>query len=142
MLEHPARPDPRQVEKHMAKAEPKYSAAAFRRLLAKLAAAKAEAHSAIEEQIKEVVELASPGFGGRFIDLFRKQWSSPDDAREYVYRRNLILVWLDDLVAEQRKRDIVERGQISAIRRANRDKQMAVDFNRKKNYQRALAILS
>ena len=56
----------------MATAKPKYSAAAFRRLLAKLAAAKAEARPAIEAQIKEIYELASPGFGDRFIDLFRK----------------------------------------------------------------------
>ena len=103
--------------KHVAKDKSKYSAAAFRRLLAKLAdlyrsrsevqspeaAAKAEASAKVEAQIKEICELASPGFGNRFIDLFRKQWSSREDANEYVYRQNLILVWLDEFSAVRRK---------------------------------------
>jgi hypothetical protein len=37
----------------VATAEPKYSAAAFRKLLAKLAAAKAEASAKVEAQIKD-----------------------------------------------------------------------------------------
>ena len=91
----------------MATAKLKYSAAAFRRLLAKLvdlyvsrsqpqstgAAAKAEASVArVEAQIKEICDLVSPGFGERFILLFRNQRRSRQDAIEYRDQRNLILV--------------------------------------------------
>jgi hypothetical protein len=86
-----------------AKAKPKYSAAAFRRLVAKLAA-KAEASAArVEAQIKEICDLVSPGFGDRFIDLFRNQWRSREDANEYLLQRNRILVWLDEFAAARRK---------------------------------------
>jgi hypothetical protein len=130
--EHLARPDLSQVVLHMAKAKSKYTAAAFRRLLAKLAAAKVEARPAIEEQIKEVIELASPGFGGRFIDLFRKQWSSSDDAREYIYRRNLILEWLNEYAAVKRKPYTEKARQDKADSKAQRNMQMAKEFLRRK----------
>lgn len=87
----------------MATAKPKYSAAAFRRLLAKLAAAKAEASPAIEAQIKEIYELASPGFGDRFIDLFRKRWESREDANQYLLQQNRTLAWLVDYPAVKQK---------------------------------------
>ena len=115
----------------MAKASPKYSAAAFRKLLAKLAAAKAEASTKVEAQIKEICELASPGFGNRFIDLFRKQWSSREDANEYVYRRNLILVWLDEFSAVKRKPYAEKARQDKADSKARRNKQMVEEFLRR-----------
>jgi hypothetical protein len=120
------------VEQHVAKAKPKNTAAAFRGLLAKLAAAKVEARPAIEEQIKEVIELASPGFGGRFIDLFRKQWSSSDDAREYIYRRNLILEWLNKYAAVKRKPYTEKARQHKADSKALRNRQRAKEFLRRK----------
>ena len=113
----------------MAKAKPKYSAAAFRGLLAKLAAAKAEARPAIEEQIKEVVELASPGFGARFIDLFRKQWSSRQDAIEYRNQRNLIRVWLDEFTAARRKPYAEKARRDKADSKAERNRQMVTEFS-------------
>jgi hypothetical protein len=125
--------DPRQVgESTVAKAKPKYSAAAFRGLLAKVAVAKAEARPAIEEQIKEVVELASPGFGDRFIDLFRKQWSSREDANEYVYRRNLILEWLAGFAAVERKRYAEKARQDKTDSKALRNRQMVEEFLRRR----------
>jgi hypothetical protein len=126
--EHLARPDLQPVEKHMAKAKPKNSAAAFRGLLAKVAVAKAEARPAIEEQIKEVVELASPSFGDRFIDLFRKQWSSREDANEYVYRRNLILEWLAEFAAVKRKPYAEKARQNKADSKSERNRQWSKNF--------------
>ena len=131
----------------MATAKPKNSAAAFRRLLAKLvdlyvsrsqpqstgAAAKAEASVArVEAQIKEICDLVSPGFGERFILLFRNQRRSRQDAIEYRDQRNLILVWLGEFAAAKRKRDIVEVRQLSAVSTANRDRRMAQEFLRKR----------
>jgi hypothetical protein len=116
----------------VATAKPKYSAAAFRKLLAKLAAAKAEASGKVEAQIKAICELASPGFGNRFIDLFRKQWGSPEDAKEYLYRRNQILVWLGEFAAAKRKRDIEKVKELSAIFKANRDRRMVEEFRQKR----------
>jgi hypothetical protein len=138
----------------VAKAEPKYSAAAFRRLLAKLydlhrfrskpqstgAAAKAEASAArIEAQIKEIFDLMSPGFGEHFIRLFRNQWRSREDAGAYREQRNYILVWLGEFAAAKRKRDIVEVRQVSAVFKANRNRQMAKEFIRKKNLSTGLS---
>ena len=103
----------------MAKDKPKYSAAAFRTLLAKLidlyvsrsepqstgAAAKAGASAArVEAQIKEICELASPGFGEPFILLFRNQRRSREDAIKYVDARNRVLVWLGEYAAAKRRR--------------------------------------
>jgi hypothetical protein len=131
----------------LAKDKLKHTAATFRRLLAKLvdlyvsrsqpqstgAAAKAEASAArVEAQIKEICDLVSPGFGERFILLFRNQRRSRQDAIEYRDQRNLILVWLGEFAAAKRKRDIVEVGQLSAISRANRDRRMAQEFLREK----------
>jgi hypothetical protein len=116
----------------VAKAKPKYSAAAFRGLLAKVAVAKAEARPAIEEQLKEVVELASPSFGDRFIDLFRKQWSSREDANEYVYRRNLILEWLAEFAAVKRKPYAEKARQNKADSKAERNRQMVEKFLRRR----------
>jgi hypothetical protein len=113
-------------------AKPKYTAAAFRRLLAKLAAAKVEERPAIEEQIKEVIELASPGFGGRFVDLFRKQWSSSGDAREYIYWRNLILEWLNEYAAVKRKPYTEKARRYKADTKVQRNRQMANEFLRRK----------
>ena len=124
----------------MAKAKPKYSAAAFRGLLAKLAAAKAEARPAIEEQIKEVVELASPGFGARFIDLFRKQWSSGEDANEYVYRRNLILEWLAGFAAVKRKPYAEKARRDKADSKAERNRQMVTEFLRRRESDHDTAL--
>ena len=131
----------------MATAKPKYSAAAFRRLLAKLAdlyrsrskpqspeaAAKAEASAArVEAQIKAICELASPGFGDRFIDLFRNQWRSRDHANEYVYRRNLILEWLGEFAAAKRKPYIEKARQVSVFSKGIRNRQMVEEFRRQK----------
>jgi hypothetical protein len=116
----------------VAKAKPKYSAAAFRKLLAKLAAAKAEASAKIEVQIKEIVELASPGFGPRFIDLFRKQWSSRQDANEYIYRRNLIIAWFGDYAAVRRKPHMEKARQQKLDRNAHRKRQMVDEYLRMK----------
>jgi len=138
----------------MAKADPKYSAAAFGRLLAKLvdlyvarseaesteAAAKAEAQIAkVEAQIKEIYDLMSPGFGERFILLFRKQRCSPEDAAAYLEQRNHILVWLGESSAAKRRREIVEARQVSAASRANRDRRWAEEFIRKKNLSTGLS---
>jgi len=124
----------------VAKAKPKYSAAAFRGLLAKLAAAKAEARPAIEEQIKEVVELASPGFGARFIDLFRKQWSSRQDAIEYRNQRNLIRVWLDEFTAARRKPYAEKARRDKADSKAERNRQMVTEFLRRRESDHDTAL--
>jgi hypothetical protein len=116
-----------------AKAKPKYSAAAFRRLVAKLAA-KAEASDAarVEAQIKEICDLVSPGFGDRFIDLFRNQWRSREDANEYLLQRNRILVWLDEFAAARRKPYIEKARQEKVDRNAIRNKQMLDEYLRAK----------
>jgi hypothetical protein len=131
----------------VAKAKPKYSAAAFRRLLAKLAdlyrsrsepqstgaAAKAEASAArVEAQIKEICGLVSPGFGERFILLFGKQWRSREDANEYLLQRNRILVWLDEFAAAKRKPYIEKARQEKVDRNAIRNKQMLEEYLRTK----------
>jgi hypothetical protein len=130
----------------VATAKLKYSAAAFRRLVAKLvdlyvsrsepqstgAAAMAEASAArVEAQIKEICDLVSPGFGEHFILLFRNQRRSQADAIEYRDARNLILVWLDDFSAGKRRRVIKEVRQLGADFISNRDRRMAQEFLRK-----------
>jgi hypothetical protein len=116
----------------MARADPKYTAAAFRKLLAKLAAAKAEARPAIEAQIKEIYELASPGFGGRFILRFRNQRRSREDAIAYVDDRNRILAWLLDFAAAKRKPYIEKARQEKADTKAHRNRQMVDEYLRMK----------
>jgi hypothetical protein len=116
----------------VAKGKPKYTAAAFRKLLAKLSAAKAEASVKVEAQIKEICELASPGFGNRFIDLFRKQWSSPEDAKEYLYRRNQIVVWLGEFAAVKRKPHIDKARQQKIDQKAHRNRKMRDEYRRMK----------
>lgn len=116
----------------MAKAKPKYSAAAFRRLLAKLVAAKAEASAKVETQIKAICELASPGFGDRFVDLFRKQWASREDANEYLLQRNRILVWLGEFAAAKRKPNMEKARRDNVDFKADRNKKMVEEFLRRR----------
>ena len=128
----------------MATAEPKYSAAEFRRLLAERvdlyrscsdpqsseATTKAEASAKNEAQIKEIVELVSPGFGNPFIDLFRKAWSSPEDAKEYVWRQNLIVTALLDFAAVKRKPHVEKARQQKVDQKVHRNKKMVDEYLR------------
>jgi hypothetical protein len=141
----------------VATAKPKYSAAAFRGLLAKLvdlyvarseaqsteAAAKAKASIAmVEAQIKEIYELASPGFGDRFIVRFRNQRRSREDAIAYVDDRNRILVWLGEFSAGKRRRTLEEKSRPQrAAFIENRDRQMAREFLRKRNSSSSVSVL-
>src|SRR5262249_4601485 len=96
-------------------------------------AAKAEASAArVEAQIKEIVELASPGFGDRFIALFKKGWSSREDAAQYVWRRNLIIAWLADFAAASRERHMEKARQQKLDPKYHRDRQMVDKYLRMK----------
>jgi hypothetical protein len=134
----------------MAKAKPKSSAAAFRRLEAELAdlcryepqttgvaPAKAEARAAtVEAQIKEICDLASsgePGFSKRFMLRLRSRWRSSQNFIDYVHERNGLLVRLGEVSAEKHKRVLGESRRLHAVFIVSRDRQMAEEFLRKRN---------
>jgi hypothetical protein len=129
----------------MATAKPNYTAAAFRKLLAKLAdlyRSGAEASIArVEAQIKEICDQVSPGpslgppsmgssSGERFIHLFRNQWRSSGAAVEYSGQRDRILVWLDESAAEKRKPYAEKARQGKADKKAHRNRRMVDEHHR------------
>lgn len=150
---HLARPDLSQSEKHVAKVNPKNSAAAFRSLEAKFAklqlphhhktkeaAEKAEARVAkVEARIKDICDLANcaePSFGDfgeRFILQLRKQWRSSQDFIDYGQERNRLLVRLGEVSAEKHRRASEEARRQRAVSISNRNRQMAQEFLSKKS---------
>jgi hypothetical protein len=142
MLEHPARPDLRPVEKHMAKADRKNSVAAFLSLEAKyyeLAAKDAEAQIAkVEARVKDICKQTIPDrdpfgeFDERFIFRMRRRSKSSADFAEYVMYRDLLLNRLRE-ISEEKHRRAAEKGRRQrAVEKSERNKQMAEEFLQKR----------
>jgi valyl-tRNA synthetase len=148
VLKHPAQPDPRQVEQHVAKASRNNSAAAFLSL-AKLnnlerPTTEAATNPAVVQileafvRIKTICDLAHPAkpkFAECFIRLLSNRLRSSAHFAEYMQLRDHLLSRLTEISAEKHKQASEDHRRRRAVEKSDRNRQMAEAFRSHKSNQ-------